>query len=252
MKKVETHLHTSPVSCCSRLTAEAAAEKYRKCGFDAVMLTNHYSRSYIECTPATEKEWLDRFIEGYYEMKKECEKRGMEAWLGAEVTLFAPYAQYERDRYPMDVLEKNFADYILVGVTEKFLRETPMLCDLDLKTLHAICREHNVLLIQAHPFRTEQHHSPKPPEDVDGYEINGCVGFKTTCEKEVLELAAAHNLVVTCGGDTHYDWHKLRSATFVPDEIHDSVGFAEYLRKVRVPKYSLTETDEFAAPNESK
>ncbi len=27
MKKVETHLHTSPVSCCSRLTAEAAAEE---------------------------------------------------------------------------------------------------------------------------------------------------------------------------------------------------------------------------------
>ena len=55
MKKIETHLHTSPVSVCSRLTAEAAAEKYRKCGFDAVILTNHYSRSYIESTPATEK-----------------------------------------------------------------------------------------------------------------------------------------------------------------------------------------------------
>ena len=132
MKKIETHLHTSPVSVCSRLTAEAAAEKYRKCGFDAVILTNHYSRSYIESTPATEKEWLERFITGYYEMKKECESRGMEAWLGAEVSLFAPYAQYERDRFPMEVLEKNYADYLLVGVTEKFLRETPMLCDLDL------------------------------------------------------------------------------------------------------------------------
>ena len=87
---------------------------------------------------------------------------------------------------------------------------------------------------------------------MDGYEINGCIGFQTACEKEVLELANSHNLVVTCGGDTHYDWHKLRSATFVPDDIHDSVGFAEYLRKVRVPQYSLTEPDEFAPPHESK
>ena len=252
MKKIETHLHTSPVSCCSQLSAAAAAEKYHKCGFDAVMLTNHISRAYVERKAVTEKEWLDRYIEGYYEMKKECESRGMEAWLGAEVSLFAPYSQYERDRFPMEVLNANYADYILVGVTEKFLRETPMLCDLDLKTLHAICREHNVLLIQAHPFRSEQHHSPKPPEDVDGYEINGCIGFQTACEKEVLALANEHNLVVTCGGDTHYDWHKLRSATFVPDEIRDSVAFAEYLRKVRVPQYSLTEPDEFAAPHDNK
>lgn len=135
MKKLETHLHTFPVSRCSQLTAEAAAEKYHKCGFDAVMLTNHYSRAYIERVPATEKEWLERFIEGYREMQTECEKRGMEAWLGAEVSLFAPYTQYERDRYPMDVLEKNYADYLLVGVTEKFLRETPMLCDLDRKSV---------------------------------------------------------------------------------------------------------------------
>ncbi len=248
MKKIETHLHTGPVSCCSRLTAEEAAEKYHKCGFSAVMLTNHYSRAYIESHGASEKEWLDRYIDGYHEMKKECEARGMEAWLGSEVTLFAPYTQYERDRFPMEVLNANYADYILVGVTEKFLRSTPMLCDLTAKELHAICKENNVLVIQAHPFRTEQFHSPKPAEDVDGYEINGCVGFQTTCEKEVLDMVKKDNLVLTCGGDTHYDWHKLRSATFVPDEIHDSVAFAEYLRKVRIPQYSLSEPDDFAPP----
>ena len=59
MLKTELHFHTSPVSVCSRLTAGDAAEKYSKCGFDALMLTNHYSRSYMERNSVSEKEVQD-------------------------------------------------------------------------------------------------------------------------------------------------------------------------------------------------
>ena len=250
MKKLETHFHTSPISVCSRLTAEAAAEKYAACGFKAVMLTNHYSRSYIERNGVEEKEWLEAYIAAYREMLSEGAKRGLEVFLGAEVTLFAPYCKYRRDRYSAVFLAQIYADYILIGVTEGFLRTSPMLCDLDLKELHAVCRDNGVLVVQAHPFRTEQQHSLMDVSLLDGLEINGCVGFCTSCEKEVLSVAADNGLIVTCGGDTHYDWHKLRSAVYVPDDVNDSVSLARYLEKVRVPKYSLSEEDPFAPPKE--
>ncbi len=250
MKKLETHFHTSPVSVCSRLTAEDAAEKYAACGFNAVMLTNHYSRSYIERNGVSEKEWLDAYIAAYREMLAEGAKRGLEVFLGAEVTLFAPYCQYMRDRYSAEFLAQNYADYILIGVTEEFLADSPMLCDLDLKELRAVCHDNGVLAVQAHPFRTEQNHSLKDVSLLDGLEINGCVGFSTSCEKEVLSVAAENGLIVTCGGDTHCDWHKLRSAVFVPDDVNDSVALARYLEKVRVPRYSLSEADPFAPSKE--
>lgn len=46
MKKIETHCHSNPISTCSRQSAEVLADRYAKCGFGAVTLSNHYSDSY--------------------------------------------------------------------------------------------------------------------------------------------------------------------------------------------------------------
>lgn len=248
MLKTELHFHTSPVSVCSRLTAGDAAEKYSKCGFDALMLTNHYSRSYMERNSVSEKEWRDIFLNGYRDMVKAAAPYGMRVFFGAEVTLFAPYSSYMREKFSADFLAKNYADYLLIGLTEEFFLNSPFLCDLDLKELHSVCSANNVLVVQAHPFRTEQNHSLKDVAYLDGLEINGNVGFTTANEEKVLDVAQKNNLIITCGGDTHYDWHVLRSATFIPDSVTDSVKLASYLKKVRVPEYSLSEPDPFAPP----
>ena len=248
MLKTELHFHTSPVSVCSRLTASDAAEKYSKCGFQALMLTNHYSRSNMERTGASEREWRENFVKAYYDMTDAAKNYGMRVFFGAEVTLFAPYSLYMREKYSAEYLAANYADYIILGLTEKTFLETPLMCDLDLKELHSLCSDIGALVVQAHPFRTEQNHSLKDVAYLDGLEINGNVGFTTANEEKVLDVAQKNNLIVTCGGDTHYDWHVLRSATFIPDSVTDSVMLASYLKKVRVPEYSLSEPDPFAPP----
>lgn len=248
MKKAEMHCHVSPISCCSRLNAVECMDKYAQCGFDIVTITNHYSRAYIETHGVSEQEWLDRYIKSYYETQKVAAERGIKTFFGAEVSLFAPYSAYMRDRFSMEYLTANYADYLLMGVTEKFLRDYPMLCDLDQKELHDVCRKNNVLLFQAHPFRTEQHHSLKDVTELDGLEINGCSAFATACEDKVLQTAKDNNLIVICGGDTHVTWHRLRSATFLPDDVTDEQKLVEYLKKVRVPKYSITLDDPYASP----
>ncbi len=251
MKKIETHCHSNPISTCSRQSAEILADRYAKCGFDAVTLSNHYSDSYRDCYGASFDEWLNAYIAEYRRFADACGKNGIEGWLGAEVTLFAPYSQPLKKQYSEQFLRDNYADYILIGVTEQFLRETPDLCRLDQKELYSECKKHGVLLFQAHPFRSAQGHSPRDLDYLDGLEINGCCGFTANPldvrEEEINRIADERNLIVIAGGDTHYDWHKLQTATFVGDEVRSSTDLADYLRVNRRPKYTISADDPTAA-----
>ena len=42
MYKYETHLHTSPVSKCGRVSVRDNLEFYKKMGYDGVFITNHF------------------------------------------------------------------------------------------------------------------------------------------------------------------------------------------------------------------
>lgn len=246
MKKFDLHVHSAPISCCARLSPEELAVKYHKCGYDGIMLTNHYSQAYIEHTPATLQEWKEGYLKAYHDVKREFAKYGMEVFFGAEVTIFAPYSQKMRERYSEEFLKANYADLILFGLTEEYFLKAPFLCDLSLAEVKAECNAHGVSVTQAHPFRHEQLHSPRDPKLLDGIEVNGNVQFSTTCEKEVLKIADDNDLFVFAGGDTHFDWHKLKTATYIPDDVTDSQQLNDYLKKVRRPKYSINETDDFS------
>ena len=252
-KKTEPHMHVLPVSECSQLSALQAAEKFHQCGFEVVVLTNHYSRNLIEHRGMSEKEWRQLYIDGYRAFKEEAAKWGIEVFLGAEVTLFSHHLNYYRERYSEEFLFQNYADYLVYGITEEFLLSGPLLFDVTLPELSNYCRERGALLLQAHPFRTEQRHSLKDLCYLDGIEMNANEGFPSgACEEQSLRLQKEHDLILTCGGDIHYMWHHLRSAMYIPADIHDSVAFAAYLRKVKVPLYSLDEADPFAPSKPEK
>lgn len=239
-KKVEPHLHLSPVSVCAHIDAESALARLKECGFDAVVLTNHYSRAYIDVRGATEAQWREAYLESYHNLKRAAEGYGIEVFLGTEVTLQAVYIPFYRTRWSEEFLQENYADYLVYGITEEFLRETPFLCDLTLPELREICSAYGAVIIQAHPFRTEQGHSLKDFRYFDGIEINGNEGFPSgPHEAEVLSIAREHGLIVTCGGDTHAASDAFKSATYVPEDVHDSVSFASYLKRVKIPPYSL-------------
>ena len=248
-KKTEPHLHLSPVSVCAHMDAETAAEKFAKCGYEALVLTNHYSRSYIDVHSASEKDWRKLYLESYHNLKSAAEKYGLEVFLGAEVTLQATYIPCYRTRWSEKFIKENFADYLVYGITEEFLRDTPLLCDMTMPEFRKICDDYGALIIQAHPFRAEQGHALRDVRYLDGVEINSNAGFPSgPHEEDILRIARENGLAVSCGGDTHAAWDPLRSATYIPEEVHDSVAFANYLRRVKIPYYSLDEPDPFTPP----
>lgn len=244
MKKLEMHVHTRPMSLCAQLTAEQFAERYHKCGYDAIMITNHYSRAHLEKYGVDKKDYIRAYILEYRRMKEACAKYGIEVFLGAEVTLYNWFSRYAKRIYPdIDKIKKEYyADYILVGVTEEFLINSPLLCDLTQPELFELCEKNDVLLIQAHPFRVDQGHSLKDVRYLHGIEMNACIRYNPE-EEKILQTAKEHDFVVIVGNDSHHDKCYFRGAVFIPDEIHSSTELASYLREVKVPKYSLTELD---------
>ena len=40
--QIELHTHTSPVSDCSQVTPREMVDTYKKIGYDAVTITNHF------------------------------------------------------------------------------------------------------------------------------------------------------------------------------------------------------------------
>lgn len=244
------HIHTSPVSVCSQMPNEFVADKYARCGFDAVQLTNHYSDAYIQVHGVSFEQWLDDYINGYYDFKRICAERGLTTFFGAEVTLFAPYSKRMCEKYSREFLLQNYADYLLVGVSEEFLRTSPRLSDLSLPELYAHCHDNGVLLFQAHPYRACQGITPKDLNYLDGYEINGCCDHmrhdNEVHQEEIIKLMEQTGKITFAGGDNHVDRHTLNTATFLPDSVTDEKGLVQYLKEVKIPKISLYEKDDIS------
>lgn len=48
MFRVDTHIHTSEVSPCGKLTARETVEGYRKAGYDAICISDHLNRGILK------------------------------------------------------------------------------------------------------------------------------------------------------------------------------------------------------------
>ena len=173
-------MHTSEVSVCAKLTAPEMAELYIQAGYHTVVVTNHYSPTTVE---AMGKDWsIDRYLVGYRKMKEYAKGR-LHVLLGAELRFLG-----------------GNNDYLLYGLTEKFLYEHPDLHKMSLNTFSPLARENGILLIQAHPFRKFMHVCD--PTLLDGMEVYN-VNNNAFSNHIALEWARHYGLIGTSGSDLH-------------------------------------------------
>ena len=88
MYKIETHLHTTHVSQCGKMTAKEIVDAYKKAGYSALIVTDHYNRTtfnYLGIDPAAKTDRLHPFLDGYMRVKEEAEKQGIRVFRGAEL-----------------------------------------------------------------------------------------------------------------------------------------------------------------------
>ena len=206
--KIDPHVHSKGVSLCSRLTCEEIIDSKQARGYDGAVLTNHCQPWYYPVEEHTQ--FMEKCIQEYLRGKEYAEKKGFRWYLGIEVSLSDPH----------------YADWLLYGVTEEFLRTSPCLYTLTQKELFELCEQWGIVLIQAHPYRQ----TPCNPLYMHGVERN-CAPSDLDKVSLVEGFAKEHGLLVTCGTDYHFTDNTYFGGILIPDTCNSAPDIAKHIRE---------------------
>lgn len=184
--RYETHLHTRPVSKCSKIEVRPALEFYRDRGYAGVFVTNHFlSGQVIMSNFSSYEELIEFYFSDYETALSLADEVGIQVLLGVEISLGGTH-------------------FLVYGLDKEWYMSHPELISLSEIDQLKLMRENEALVIQAHPFRvtkaTDFHRLF--PKYSDGVEIYN--GGDTELEDEMaLKYADHYSLPHFAGTDFH-------------------------------------------------
>ena len=180
--RIELHAHTFPASDCSEITPKEMVDTYKKIGYDAIVLTNHFSR----IDSCTKEEYISNFIHDFEETRKFGEEQGIKIYLGAEIRF-----------------TENNNDYLIFGINKELLCEIYDLLPNGIENFRKNYAMPESIFVQAHPMRNGM--QIVEPTLLDGIEVfnmhpghNSRVGIASTYAKENSIP------IITAGSDFHH------------------------------------------------
>ena len=216
MGKYEMHVHTAECDICAHVAAKDIVRMYQQKGYSGLVITDHYFAMSFDwfaddLTEGTHCEFVDRWLRGYREAKKEGDKIGMTVLLGAEVRLDGP----------------NINDYLIYGIDEDFLFRAPYLNRLSsLQELISVLPE-NACVVQAHPFRDNM--TVQSPDLLFGIEVNN--GGTEPFRNDLARTFAAHyGKPMLSGSDFHHADHLARGGIITDTDIRSIQDLVGVLR----------------------
>ena len=188
--KIELHAHTSPVSLCADIEADEVVRRYAELGYDAIVITNHFSYQYrnrFEKEPTAE-EFVDWYLSDYNKAVEAGKKYGIVVILGAEFCFNNGEIRN---------------DYLAFGLDRELLIESFYRIPYTIETYKENEKLKDVLIIQAHRFRDNM--TEIDPKFIDGLEtFNMHIKHNSRNAKAVM-FAKENNLnIVTVGSDYHH------------------------------------------------
>ncbi len=215
--KIETHLHTKPVSACARFWPEEMIGFYKEAGYSTVFVSDHFSKSHFDKL-GDELTWSQKVDLMYESFMRAC-KKGEE--LGITV-LFSP--EYS--------LHGNH--YLLYHTTPEFLKSRDDFFDISLEEFYNYAKAHRVTIIQAHPYRDGK--CTPQPGYVDGFEAINSNPRHENFDEKVFELAKKYQCLLSAGSDAHRSEDIAGAAVISPYEIKTA---DEYLNLLKSGKAKL-------------
>ncbi len=214
MFKIETHLHTTTVSPCGRMTPEEIVRRYHEAGYRGLVVTDHYRLDVFARWKDTQDK-LQAFLEGYRQVKRLADRAGIKTYYGAELQ-FA----------------ENRNDYLLYGFSDSLMEDPEQVCRMGVAAFSEAAREDGALLIQAHPFRSGC--VPVAPYLLDGVEAVNRHDKHKNRNELAMAYADRYGMLKIGGGDFHD-----------PDDICVGGVAAEYLPKDSVELAALLRSGGF-------
>lgn len=184
MYKIETHLHTKPVSTCSFLTPTEMIGLYADAGYNTVFVSDHLDPGYFAalCPDGSWERYIGLFFDAYGEAKAAGETHGM-------TVLFSPEISLGRDHF------------LLYGADREKLLARPRLFDASPEELYAYAKSFGGYVVQAHPYRDGI--CVPHPDAVDGFEVVNANPRHENFDERAIALAREHGKWMTAGSDAH-------------------------------------------------
>lgn len=200
----EMHAHTRETSRCASVDAHELIRSYIGAGYKGIVITDHMSTSTFERFEGTNMSWrekVDFFLTGYHEAADAAGGK-INVLLGMEL------------RFD---IKNNINDYLVYGLTEKFLYEHPELLNMKLKDFSALAHANKMLIYQAHPFRVGM--TVANPKYLNGVEVyNGNPRHRSS--NSVADFwANKFRLLKSSGSDYHQYEDLARGGIYFGKEI---------------------------------
>ena len=213
--KIDMHTHCLPVSRCACHDPEQLPAFFMEAGIGAIVLTNHCYPYHCENLSPDPSEQVRIYLDIYRRCRDKGEELGFRVFFGAEIRLMR---------------EPNMPEFLLYGLSEQDFVETYPLYNCTQKELFDFCNEKDILMVQAHPFRTEQGHAPADMRYVHGIEVyNPHPSFDSRISDGV-RLAKENGMIMTSGSDFHVNGQAGGAGMILPDTILDQFMLRDFLR----------------------
>ncbi|MBE6569622.1 MAG: hypothetical protein E7658_05320 [Ruminococcaceae bacterium] len=214
--RMEMHAHTKPASPCGDKTPAEVVEIYKRCGYDAVVISNHFKANYTE-------ESIELLQNDFRDAEIAAEKAGIKVLFAVELTFYNTYG-----------------DYLVYGLHPEDMAELFDLLPRGFEHFAESDLRKKSIVFFAHPYRCTKKdaidlHIPYMVDGVESInmhaEVNSDNGYAT-------RRAYAENLLTICGSDYHHEGHHAMSALLVkkvPDtveELRDLLRSGDYLFEV--------------------
>lgn len=217
--KIEMHVHTSEGSGCSQLTAEEEVRLYKEHGYAGMVITDHFGHGVCSLSV---KDWL----KGYQNALRAGTKHGIKVYFGFEWRLSG-----------------GCNDYLVYGADPSFPEKYPNLPEFSLPQFKEIAEQHQLVVIQAHPFRPGI--KQDPIAFVDGYEVyNGGRGNAGSRNDLALAYWREQGGLALSGSDCH-SVDQIGSGGIITNDLpEDEAALAELLKQ---RDYQLITDSKFAS-----
>jgi predicted metal-dependent phosphoesterase TrpH len=216
--KIDLHTHSYPGSLCAEHYADELPEIYAKAGMDALVLTNYCFPYHCEDLGEELHTQAKNFVKIYEHCMLAGKRVGVRVFFGVEVKL---------------IKERKQPEFLLYGIGEQdFINSFP-LYEYTQKELFEYCERENILMIQAHPFKTSEGNTFADLEYLHGFEVfNPYIKRKEPFE-DLVGLAERTGKIMTAGSDFRHRMQVGNAGMIIPDEIYDQYMLRDYLRSER-------------------
>ena len=183
----ETHVHTSPVSACAKVSVEEMLKAYKKAGYAGVFMTDHFidGNLNLEARVKPYEERIEYYFSAYEEGKAIGDEIGIDVFLGIEMSY-------------------GGTDFLVYGIDKEWCLAHPDMHKMRKSELLKLMMDDGALIIQAHPFREAAYidHIRLFPRQIHGVEVFNA--NRNDFENKLAEqYAENYNLIRFAGSDNH-------------------------------------------------